>query len=65
MEVDYITWDGADYRRWCVTCPSLPTNDQYERRKWCDMQGMDFVNVGVRFWFAEEKDVMMFKLKWA
>jgi hypothetical protein len=29
------------------------------------MQGMDFVNVGVRFWFAEEKDVMLFKLRWS
>jgi hypothetical protein len=64
MEIEYITWDGADYHRWCVTCPSLPTKDQMDRRAWCDMQGMDFVNIGVRFWFAEEKDVMMFKLKW-
>jgi|LauGreDrversion4_2_1035121.scaffolds.fasta_scaffold772365_2 hypothetical protein len=65
MEVYYITWDGADYRRWCVTCPSLPANDQYERRQWCYSQDMDFVNIGVRFWFAEEKEVMLFKLRWS
>lgn len=65
MELFYVDWDGADYRRWCVTCPSLPINDQYERRAWCDMQDMDFVSIGVRFWFAEQKDATMFILRWS
>lgn len=64
MEVEYITWDNADYHRWIAVCPSLPIDDQYTRRSWCQEQGMDFVSIGVRFWFAEEKDVMLFKLRW-
>jgi hypothetical protein len=65
MEVVYLTWIGAGRHRWSVTCPSLPAEEQYERRNWCYAQEMDFVNIGVSFWFAEEKDVMMFKLKWS
>lgn len=64
MEVFYVTWQTETPHRWCVTCPSLPAEDQYERRNWCYSQEMNFVNVGVRFWFVEEKDVMLFKLRW-
>ena len=65
MEVFYITWDIDDHHRWCVTCPSLPILEQDERTEWCEQLGIDFVNHGVRWWFAEEKDVILFKLRWA
>ncbi len=65
MEVFYVTWQTETPHRWCVTCPSLPPDDQYERRHWCYSQNMDFVNVGVRFWFVEEKDVNWFVLRWS
>lgn len=65
MEAFYITWQIEDHRRWCVICPSLPETDQFERTKWCCEHGMDFTNIGVRFWFAEEKDVILFRLRWS
>lgn len=64
MEVHYITWDIDDHRRWVVTCPSLSKANQEERSQWCLSRGMDFINLGVRFWFAEHQDVMLFTLRW-
>lgn len=63
MEVHYITW-GDTPKRWCVVCPSLPQRGRDERNNWCTEQGMDFANVGVNFYFAEERDVVLFRLRW-
>jgi hypothetical protein len=65
MEIHYITW-GNTPKRWCVVCPELANTrrGRDERINWCIEKGIDVANVGVNFYFAEEKDVMFFRLKW-
>jgi hypothetical protein len=65
MEIHYITWQTDDHRCWCAICPSLSMKEKDQRTHWCFANGMDFYNLGVNFYFSEEKDVMLFKLRWA
>lgn len=63
MEINYISWE-SDWS-WCVICPGLPVLEQDERTVWCEEQGMNFYNSGVRYWFNAEVDVIMFRLRWS
>ena len=51
--------------RWVVTCPGISELEQEERTIWCKEQGMDFSNIGVRFWFKDEAHKNWFLLRWS
>lgn len=62
MEINRLDWGNWP---WCIICPGLPTHEQYARTEWCMSQNMNFHNSGVRFWFTNETDVIMFRLRWS
>ena len=63
MDVYEPSWSSG--WRWCIVCPGLPILEQDERIAWCKQQGMDFSNIGVRFWFKEEAHKNWFVLRWS
>jgi hypothetical protein len=63
IETAWIEWPTT--HRWTAVCPSIDVDKQVELHEWCRQNKFDFLHIGVRFWFVEQRELDWFVLRWS